>query len=267
MKQILILAPLVALSAFGCVSKSTYQTQVKKYQQLQRNYTSLEQQQESLKKSLELKKLDLKRVKQELADLMSRMAKIQERLRGAKGKAWELESRLKDTTKELTELQKAKLEAERIARTHKALMDQFKRMIQAGDLEIINRDGRLIIKLKAAILFPSGGTKLKAAGKVALADVAKVLAKIKGRHFQIAGHTDSDKVSSRKYRDNWLLSAYRAVEVVRFMQSKGVDPKSMSAAGYAEFQPLKSNDSEDHKRFNRRIEIQIIPEIPSFLKK
>jgi len=41
-----------------------------------------------------------------------------------------------------------------------------------------------------------------------------------------------------------------------------VPPNMLSAAGYSEFQPVKPNDSEESKKFNRRIEITIMPEIP-----
>jgi chemotaxis protein MotB len=250
---------------FGCVTKKKYKKQITLYNNLKRNYTSLEQQSEALKKALDLKKLDLKRLRKELADLNSRMSGVNAKLVGETGRRSDLESKLKRTALELSALQKAKMEADRIAKTQRNLMDQFRKMIKAGNLEIINRNGRLIIKLKAAVLFSSGKVKLKKEGQKALKDIATVLAKIEGRHFQIAGHTDNDKVSSRKYKDNWLLSSYRAVNVLRFLQNNGVGGQKLSAAGYGAFQPLKDNTSLENKRFNRRIEIQIIPEIPSFL--
>ena len=139
-------------------------------------------------------------------------------------------------------------------------------MIRAGNLEVINRNGRLILKLKAAILFDPGRAKVKREGIRALRDIAEVLKRIPNKHFQVAGHTDNDPVRHSRFRDNWELSVMRAVNVVRVLQQAGVPGKMLSAAGYAEFQPVRPNDTPENKKFNRRIEIQIIPDIPTFLE-
>ncbi|MBU1219940.1 OmpA family protein [Myxococcota bacterium] len=251
----------------SCVMKSTYTKQVEKYKQLKMNFDSLEQQKESLKKQHELKLAEWKKLKKQYDDLSTAVTEMKAKLKGAKGLAGELETKLKASQEELVELRKAREEAEERANTLKKLQDQFRQMIRAGNLDIENRNGRLIIKLKANVLFGAGEVDVMRAGKKALEDVAKVLAKIKGRHFQVAGHTDNDPMlKGSKYKDNWLLSATRAVSVLRILENAGVPGKMLSAAGYSEHQPLRSNATKENKAFNRRIEIQIIPEIPSFLQ-
>jgi len=49
--------------------------------------------------------------------------------------------------------------------------------------------------------------------------------------------------------------------VVKFLQEAGVNPSNFSAAGYAEFQPSDSNNSESGRAANRRIEITLLPNL------
>ncbi len=74
----------------------------------------------------------------------------------------------------------------------------------------------------------------------------------------IEGHTDPTPVRGGAYRSNWELSIARAVGVVNFFTSSGMDPKQLVAAGYGEFHPAFPNDSEEHRARNRRIELTIV---------
>lgn len=249
-----IFAALVLLS-FGCVSKSKYESQVSAYRKLKIEKDTLEQERERLKKEMELKNAAVSRFESEIREWKERHAKVQ-------GEAGSLKDQLEATKEELEELRRARAEAEERVRTLKQLEERFRKLIDAGNLEVINFNGRLIIKLKANILFDPGKVKVREEGVAALQDVASVLAQFSNRHFQVAGHTDNDPVKRSGFTDNWELSAMRAVAVVRVLQESGVPPKMLSAAGYSEFQPVKNNDSEENKKFNRRIEISIMPEIP-----
>jgi chemotaxis protein MotB len=93
------------------------------------------------------------------------------------------------------------------------------------------------------------------------AQVARVLATIPGRAFQVAGHTDNVPIDSARFPSNWELSTARAVEVVKLLVSQGVGPKTLSAAGYGEFDPVASNDAPDGRAKNRRIEITLQPNL------
>ena len=62
-----------------------------------------------------------------------------------------------------------------------------------------------------------------------------------------------------RFTDNWELSAARAASVVRFFASEiGIHPGRMSAVGYSEYRPVASNDSEEGRALNRRIEITLL---------
>ncbi len=243
------------LPGLGCVSKSKYESQVSAYRKLKMEKDTLEQERERLKKEMDLKNAAIGRFETEVKEWKERHAQ-------AKGEAGTLKDQLEATREELEELRRARAEAEERMRTLKQLEERFRKLIDAGNLEVVNFNGRLVIKLKANILFDPGKVKVREEGVAALRDVAAVLSQFSNRHFQVAGHTDDDPVKRSGFNDNWELSAMRAVAVVRVLQEAGVPPRMLSAAGYSEFQPVKPNDSEENKKFNRRIEITIMPEIP-----
>jgi chemotaxis protein MotB len=115
--------------------------------------------------------------------------------------------------------------------------------------------------MASEILFPSGKAKLSPQGEQAIAEVAQVLATIADRNFQVAGHTDNVPIKKKKFKSNWELSTARAVAVVKHMIKNGMDSTNLSAAGYAETQPAASNDTEEGRAQNRRIEIVLQPNL------
>jgi chemotaxis protein MotB len=133
-------------------------------------------------------------------------------------------------------------------------------------LKVGIRRGRMVLELPNDILFDSGKTEVKPAGKSALADVAKVLRGLPGRTFQVAGHTDNVKIQSARYPSNWELSTARAVEVTKLLVDGGMDPKMLSAAGYGEWDPAADNASPDGRAKNRRIEITLVPNMEELVK-
>ncbi len=144
----------------------------------------------------------------------------------------------------------------------KRLLDRLKDVIDAGDLTVRLRRGRMVVALPSAVLFKSGKADLSGKGKKTLDKVSEVLKEISDRNFQVAGHTDNVRVSEgNPYGTNWHLSTARAISVVLYLKEAGIRPKRLSAAGYAQFQPLASNKSKRGKARNRRIEITLMPNL------
>lgn len=165
------------------------------------------------------------------------------------------------TKKELEELRKAREAAEARAKVYRQLMDRLRSMIAAGKLQVEIRKGRMIVKMSDKILFDPGKTMLKGEGKTALQQLAAVLKDIADRDFLVSGHTDNVPIKTAQFKSNWELSAARGVEVVKFLQAEGVDPKHLGAAGYSEYDPAADNSTDEGKRANRRIEIVLMPNI------
>jgi chemotaxis protein MotB len=171
------------------------------------------------------------------------------------------DAELESTKKRMEELRKAKAQADERAAQFRKLVTQFKALTDAGKLQVEIRENRMIVRLGDKILFDPGKTDLKPEGKDALKQVTEVLKSLPNRNYQIAGHTDNVPIKSAKFRSNWDLSTARAVEVLNFMVTSGMEPKRVSAAGYADTSPVAANDSPENKAKNRRIEITLVPNL------
>jgi chemotaxis protein MotB len=168
---------------------------------------------------------------------------------------------LESAKKRMEELRKAQAQAEARAAQFRKLVAQFKQLTDAGKLQVELRENRMIVRLGDQILFDPGKTELKKEGEDALRQVTDVLKEIPNRNYQVAGHTDNIPIKSKRFRSNWDLSTARAVEVVNFMIASGMEPKRLSAAGYADQSPVAANDSPENKAKNRRIEITLVPNL------
>lgn len=198
----------------------------------------------------------------ELASAQVRLNSTQTQLDTTKTELATKSEKLEATTEELIQLSKRRLEAEKEAAQFRALAQRLKSMVDAGQLSVEMRDGRINLKLPDNVLFPSGSRKLKKEGRAALVEVAKVLKDVDDREFLIAGHTDNVPLRrGGRFKDNWELSTARAVSVVALLVKEGVPPQRLAAAGFGEYDPIADNDSRESKAKNRRLEIILLPNI------
>ena len=196
--------------------------------------------------------------KAELKKELERLGKNADALLAEKGG---LTSALTDAKARLEELRKAQAAAAARAMLYKEMLVKFQKMIDAGQLKIAIRNGRMVIQLSNDVLFDSGHTEIKPSGQQAIAEVAAVFKTIPDRKFQVAGDTDTVPIHTDRYPSNWELSTARAVEVVRTLIAQGVRPEVLSAAGYGEFDPVAPNDDAGGRAKNRRIEITLQPNL------
>lgn len=154
-------------------------------------------------------------------------------------------------------------EIKRLTRTQEELSKSLQDEISKGNITIQQVRDRLTIKMVDRVLFDSGQAQVKPAGVIVLKQVGDVLNKISDKQIQIEGHTDNVPISSKlqdRFKTNWELSTARATTVVRYLIDQGgVDRQYLSAVGYADTHPLASNDSEEGRSSNRRIEIVLYP--------
>lgn len=202
------------------------------------------------------------------AELEAQNSQMIERLRALGEDVEALESERTSLTTSLTETQRAldelrERERQQQARlaTFRQMLERFRAMIDSGRLRVRIVRNRMVIELPDSVLFDSGEATLKDSGAQTLVEVAQVLASIGGRQFQVAGHTDSVPISSRRFPSNWHLSTTRAVTVARYLIEQGIPAERISAAGYADTQPVDTNDTEEGRARNRRIEIQLVPNL------
>ncbi|MGY8526897.1 OmpA family protein [Paracidovorax citrulli] len=102
------------------------------------------------------------------------------------------------------------------------------------------------------IEFETGSATLTPKARLILDDMASVLPKLSGRKIEIVGHTDS----SGNRALNLTLSQSRAETVKRYLADKGIEPASLSAMGVGPDQPIATNDRDENRARNRRIEFR-----------
>ncbi len=196
-----------------------------------------------------------------VGQLKERLEKLGQNVDKLSTERGQLQAGLTDAKARLEELRKQKAAAEARLQIFRNLVDKLRAMIDAGQLKVITREGRMLIALPDDVLFDSGKAEVKPQGQEALAKVAQVLSTIAERRFLVAGHTDNVPIRSGRYRSNWDLSAARAIEVTLFLVAKGMKPQALAAAGFGEFDPIAQNDTPEHRTQNRRIEIVLQPNI------
>ena len=148
--------------------------------------------------------------------------------------------------------------AKRLAE-YNSMLKQLKSMIDSGKLKVRIVRNKMVIELPEAVLFASGSAKLKTEGVRVLAELGPVLASLKGREFQVGGHTDNKPIRTKRFPSNWQLSGARAIDVTQLLIEYGVPGTRVSAAAYADTQPVADNDTKDGRALNRRIEIALQP--------
>jgi len=202
-------------------------------------------------------------INQQLRGELERLGRNVDKLLSERGT---LASALEDAKARLEELRKAQAAAEQRAALLRELVSKFQKMVDAGELSIVLRDGRMVIQLPNDVLFDSAKVDIKPAGKDALKQLASVLTTLEDRRFQVAGHTDNVPIQTARYPSNWELSTARALEVTRFLIENGVEPRRLSAAGYGEFDPVADNEAPESRAKNRRIEITLVPELDELVQ-
>jgi chemotaxis protein MotB len=247
-----------SLLSAACVSQGKYDEAVRNADaaraELARSRSAAELGRTSMQKQLD----DATAVDEQLSKELGKLGEDSQSLLATNGA---LKDALDSSRRRLEELRRAQAAAESRAALYRELALKFKGMVDAGDLAITLRQGRMVLRLSNDVLFDSGRSELKPDGKRALAQVAAILATIPGRRFQVAGNTDNEPIRLSPYKSNWDLSTARALEVTSFLVARGVDPQALSAAGYGEFDPVDANDTKDGKAHNRRTEISLQPNI------
>ncbi|MGD8500568.1 MAG: OmpA family protein, partial [Phycisphaerales bacterium] len=119
--------------------------------------------------------------------------------------------------------------------------------------------GTVTVTLPNAILFDSGKATLKKATSTELDHIRSVLRQDKyaGKRIDVVGHTDTDPIKKSKWKDNWELSAQRALTVARYLIQRGIAEDNIRAVGCGESRPIASNSNASGKAKNRRVEIVV----------
>jgi chemotaxis protein MotB len=141
----------------------------------------------------------------------------------------------------------------------KALAPELKRHEVALKAQ---REG-LVISLREIGFFDSGSAILRPTSEASVRRIATVLAE-QPNGVRIEGHTDNVPIHNERFASNWELSTARATEMVRvFIVQYHFPPGRLSAAGYAEYHPVSTNETSEGRAMNRRVDIVVVAPHPS----
>lgn len=206
---------------------------------------------------------------QALAASRQQLAAATQEASALRGRVADLEAIRDQLQKTSVELQQQVQEKEKelasLHSTQDELVGQLKQEISDRQVQIEQVRDRLRVDMVDEILFDSGEAALKPAGVAVIRKVGAVLKKAGDRRIEVKGHTDNVPIVgalTKRFPTNWELSAARAINVARFLQDESqVDPRQLSATGYSQYEPKDSNDTEEGRRRNRRIEILLGPPV------
>jgi chemotaxis protein MotB len=133
--------------------------------------------------------------------------------------------------------------------------------------ELVDFDSaRGIVKFKSDVTFATGDATLQPKAREVINRFAQILNSPAAASYEllVAGHTDNTRVSNPRtiqagHKDNWFLSAHRAISVAQELVGQGTNPQRLGVVGYADQRPVASNASESGKQQNRRVEVLILP--------
>lgn len=118
-------------------------------------------------------------------------------------------------------------------------------------------DGRVNVQIGNNGLFNISSAVLSNNGKSLLAQIAEQLIQ-QDANITVIGHTDNVPVGKGgRYASNEELSFARAVSTLQFLRSEGVPVEKLSAAGFGADYPIASNETDEGRRQNRRVELML----------
>jgi chemotaxis protein MotB len=136
---------------------------------------------------------------------------------------------------------------------------QIKEMMEKGEMAgqvEINKEGlRITLEEQGNLpFFESGKADLTEQITNNIDKIYPILKKLSNDYeIIVEGHTDNVPIYTKQFQSNWELSTARATSVVRYLISKGIDPRKISAIGYGEYRPIAPNDTPENRQKNRRV--------------
>jgi chemotaxis protein MotB len=225
----------------GCGSTSEKKTAVQERDTLSERVRRLEAENETLKAKLE----------SQISSWGDRIIALDESVQDLETEKQDLDAQLR-----------AEREAAQATRSlHDDLVSDLKAELTAKEVKVDLMKSGIRVSMPGEVLFASGSTTLTDSGREML---LKVSAKLKDTDYQtvVAGFTDDVPIGgalAQKYPSNWELAGARAARVVRLLEAGGVPSERLIAVSFGENQPVASNDDEEGRAQNRRIEIRLRP--------
>lgn len=141
-----------------------------------------------------------------------------------------------------------------------SLQSALKMEIAKGELKVTLEQRGLVISLREAAFFASGDERIFPGAYSSIEKIAQAIEPLPNL-VRLEGHTDSVPIHNLRFRSNWELSAARGIAMLELLTDRfGVSAERMAVVGYAATIPVESNDSEEGRAHNRRVDIVILNE-------
>lgn len=287
MKKSLLVFAILAL-VIGCVSQKKYDDlEARYYMALQENMRNNDRSNQ-LEAELSAMQEEVNRLQSELDDAMANHELLQndfeailqenshelqinaqknrellEQLEQSRAELTQKENELNSKIRRINELESLIAQQKQILSNLKNSLSQALKNFEGKGITVQERNGKIYVSMENKLLFASGKWEVQPEGVTALNDLSSVLKNQKDLEIIIEGHTDNVPYATKSndISDNWDLSVMRATSITKILESKGVSPHKMTAAGRSKYVPIGDNSTEAGKTKNRRVEIIIAPNL------
>lgn len=196
---------------------------------------------------------------QQLSALRTQIAALEQALEASEARDSESRTRIADLGRRLNLAL-----AQRVQDLSRYRSDFFGRLRQIlenrADVRVVG--DRFVFQ--SEVLFPAGEANVSEQGQAEIRALGDAILELEKEIppeinwvLRIDGHTDKRPISTPRFPSNWELSAGRAIAVAKLLVEQGVSPNRLVAAGFGEFQPIDTGDTEEAYRRNRRIEFKL----------
>ncbi len=152
-------------------------------------------------------------------------------------------------------------EKEKMTNMAQSLLKSLAPLIKEGKVRVMQNARGINVEINASVLFAPGDAALSGQSIKTLEAIARVL-KNDSHMIQVEGHTDNVPIFNQTFPSNWELSAVRASSVIRLFIENGVGENRLQAIAHAATLPVDTNDTEEGRQRNRRVQLMILSEIP-----
>jgi chemotaxis protein MotB len=130
--------------------------------------------------------------------------------------------------------------------------------INDGKIEMHLEPRGLVLSLRQAAFFPSGEDTIDPKTYPTVEKIAQTIRALPNS-VRLEGHTDSVPIHTARFHSNWELSAARSIGMMELLSERFEIPRQrMAIAGYADTAPVDSNDTQEGRAHNRRVDVVIL---------
>ena len=179
-----------------------------------------------------------------------------------------LEADMQERSERITELEALIAAKDQAMNDLKNAISRALTDFEGKGLTVEQRDGKVYVSMENKLLFKSGSWAVNSQGRNAIVQLGNVLAENPDIAVLIEGHTDNVPFSNRgQISNNWDLSTKRATAIISILaENKAISLENLTAAGRGEYSPVDSNETNEGKAKNRRIEVVLTPKLDEISK-